>query len=366
MKQPLETSEQKYRTERDNLINILNTMKDGVYIVNQHYDIEYANPALIEDFGALKGQKCYEYFYNTIDPCEWCKLDEIKLGKTIRREWHYDKNQKTYDLTSTPLKNPDGSISKLEIFHNITERKQAEKKLKESEEKLRMFMDSATDGFILFDPELNYIDINSTTLQILGMNKEDLIGKNILDIAPNLKETGRYDKYLDVIKTGKPFSTEDVIFNSMDGSLQSHLSVRSFKVGENLGIIFTDITTRKKAEERLKVSENNLMERVKELTCLYGLSNLIENPNNSIEDVFQGSVDLIPPASQFPKITCARINFDNKEFKTSNFKATEWKLSSSTKILGKELNIELYYLEDKPFLKEEELLIVDIAKRLKS
>jgi PAS domain S-box-containing protein len=60
---------------------------------------------------------------------------------------------------------------------------------------------------------------------------------------------------LDVIKTGNPFSTEDVIFNRQDGSLDQYLSVRAFKVGDDLGIIFTDVTERKKAERKLKESE---------------------------------------------------------------------------------------------------------------
>ncbi|KKK43591.1 MAG: Signal transduction histidine kinase [Candidatus Lokiarchaeum sp. GC14_75] len=180
------------------------------------------------------------------------------------------------------------------MFNDISERKKAEQKLKESEKKLRnlniqleqrieertwelkesenklrKFMDSATDGIIIFDSKLNYIDVNNITLQTVDMTREELIGKNILDIAPGLKETGRYDKYLDVIKTGKPFSTEDIIFNRKDGSLSSFFSTRAFKVGNELGIIFTDITERKKAEEKLKESEKkyrNLFE-----SCIDGI-----------------------------------------------------------------------------------------------
>jgi len=39
--------------------------------------------------------------------------------------WYCPKTQKTYDLIDTPLRNPDGSLSKLEIFHDVTERKWA-------------------------------------------------------------------------------------------------------------------------------------------------------------------------------------------------------------------------------------------------
>ncbi len=120
-----------------------------------------------------------------------------------------------------------------------------------------------------------------------------------------------------------------------------------------------------KSVQKLIESEHNLGERVKELTCLYGLSKLVENPEISQEAILQGTLDLILPALQFPEITCARIYFDNKEFKTSNFKETEWKLSTNVIVNEKVMMIEVYYLEDKPFLKEEESLLDDLGKRLK-
>jgi len=118
--------------------------------------------------------------------------------------------------------------------------------------------------------------------------------------------------------------------------------------------------------QKLRESEHNLGERFKELTCLYGLSKLVENPEISQEAILQGTLDLILPAWQFPEITCARINFDDKEFKTSNFKETEWKLSTNINVHEKVMVIEVYYIEDKPFLKEEEHLIDDLGKRLKN
>ena len=117
------------RVERDNLKNIFETMEDGVYIVNQQYDIQYVNPVLVKDFGVSEGQKCYEYFHDLTEACPWCKNPDVFAGKTVRWEWFSSKNGKTYDLIDTPLKNSDGSTSKLEIFRDITERKQMEEEL---------------------------------------------------------------------------------------------------------------------------------------------------------------------------------------------------------------------------------------------
>ena len=114
-----------------------------------------------------------------------------------------------------------------------------------------------------------------------------------------------------------------------------------------------------------------LGERVKELNCLYGISRLVETPGISLAEILQGSVELLPPAWHYPKITCARITLDNQEYKTGNFRETEWKLASEIKVEGKRAGIvEVCYLEEQPksdqgpFLKEERALIDAIAERL--
>ncbi|MDP2683300.1 MAG: diguanylate cyclase [Deltaproteobacteria bacterium] len=132
------------KMERDKLMNILESMKDGVYIVNQSYDIEYVNPVIEKEFGSVNGRKCYKYFHDRDEVCPWCKNPEVFAGKTVQWEWHSEKNNKTYDLLDTPLRNPDGTISKLEIFRDITERKYAEYNLAIQYSVVRVLAESAT------------------------------------------------------------------------------------------------------------------------------------------------------------------------------------------------------------------------------
>ena len=73
--------------------------------------------------------KCYQYFQEK-EKCPWCPNEAVFAGKHVRREWFSPQTEKTYELIDTPLKNPDGSISKLEILRDITAQKQEEKQLK--------------------------------------------------------------------------------------------------------------------------------------------------------------------------------------------------------------------------------------------
>jgi len=140
----LRAREEALRLERDNLINILRAMQDGVCIVNEQYDIQYANPVLMKDFGPFEGRKCYEYFHDRTEVCPWCKNQAVFAGETVRWEWYSFKNDRTYDLIDTPLRNPDGSISKLEIFRDITERKRAEEEIRRRVDELTLLNRVAT------------------------------------------------------------------------------------------------------------------------------------------------------------------------------------------------------------------------------
>lgn len=113
--------EEKISIERDKLFSIMNAIDSGIYIVNKDYDIEYINPVIERDFGAVNQRKCYEYFHDRSESCPWCKNDEVFSGKSVYWQWYSFKTDKTYKLFDTPIINIDGSLSKFEIFYDITD-----------------------------------------------------------------------------------------------------------------------------------------------------------------------------------------------------------------------------------------------------
>ena len=126
-----------------------------------------------------------------------------------------------------------------------------------------------------------------------------------------------------------------------------------------------------KVDEALRKISHDLGERVKELQCLYAMSELLERPDISLEGILQGTVDVIPPAWQYPEITCARLYLDRQVFTTRGFREGSWKLSADIMMRTERRgSLEVHYAaersesEGSPFLEEERNLIKEIAEKL--
>jgi len=119
---------------------------------------------------------------------------------------------------------------------------------------------------------------------------------------------------------------------------------------------------------RLQVA---LRERVKELTCLYGIAKLVQQPGISRDYILQETVKLMPPAWLYPDIASAQIVLDDQVFITSEFGKAVHSMKSDI-IVDKKTRgfVELRYsqecppLDDGAFLTEERHLIDTISQEL--
>jgi len=114
-----------------------------------------------------------------------------------------------------------------------------------------------------------------------------------------------------------------------------------------------------------------LRERVKELTCLYGIAKIVEHGSLSLRDILQKIVMLLPPAWLYPEIASARIILDDQTYATPHYKDGAHNQTAKI-IVGGLLKgiVEVTYREEKPeldegpFLKEERNLINTVAREI--
>jgi len=126
------------------------------------------------------------------------------------------------------------------------------------------------------------------------------------------------------------------------------------------------------ADDQLSYSvKAALTERVKELTCLYGIAQIAGRPGLSLEEVLQDIVEHLPAAWQYPEATLARLVLDGVSYTTSDFPANCQKQSADIFVNGKPRGfIEVGYVEQRPeldegpFLKEERNLIDEVARQI--
>jgi hypothetical protein len=151
---------------------------------------------------------------------------------------------------------------------------------------------------------------------------------------------------------------KEIEFNKKQKSVEyGHVrrTISLMKINEELNKEIKEL--KRAGKEEMELVSDRLRERIKELNCLYSISSLRAGTIFSLDHILQAVVDFIPPAIQYPDITCARIRFDRYEFKTNNFKDTKWKLSQEIMMNNECIGtVEVCHLEKKPELEERHFL----------
>jgi hypothetical protein len=114
-----------------------------------------------------------------------------------------------------------------------------------------------------------------------------------------------------------------------------------------------------------------LRERVKNLTCLYGVGALTQRPDLSQDALLQGAAELLPPSWQYPEITGASITLHGRAYRTAGFRESPFRQSTPLVVDGEVSGlVEVVYTEERPlsdegpFLAEERALIDAVAELL--
>jgi PAS domain S-box-containing protein len=345
------------------------------------YRVEFANAAVYG--GQLHGDpRCYQLLHGSERPCSGdeypCLLQEIKQSKKPVIVEHRHLNQKGefqyVELHGFPITDATGNITHMiEYALDITRRKKFEAALRESEANWRSLLETSPDHILMLDTDLN---IQFANFASPGLTVEQLIGTPLYTYVDEERQDEVKATLSNVLKTGKAAKYETV-YHLSDGNdiyYETRVTARRLAGGKEIvGLTLgsRDITERVRMDRERQALTHALGERFKELSCLYNISKLVMTPDISLDEILQGTANLIPPAWQHPEIACARVVLEERDFRTENYRESPWTQSADVSVYGEVSGyVEVCYLEEMPeidegpFLLEERNLVNAIAERL--
>ncbi len=263
----------------------------------------------------------------------------------------------------------------LEILERfLREKDQTHDALKHSEEKYHKLIANMNEGLILTNENNQIVFANSTACNILGQHRENLYGKSFLDFVlaaedrQNLGLGGENN-------SGMPHREEVQLGRGSGETIWASLSISYPKNNkeEPSGaiLVLSDITDKKIAEEKLHKLTTSLNQKIKQLNCLFDISDITGVPGITFEGILKRTLDIIPYGLKYSHDTWVEIVFQKKRYASKNFRETKWTYTSPIKAKKQKLGyIRVGYLEEKPIIKKdpfhinEKILVKNIAEKL--
>ncbi len=230
--------------------SLLETSPYSIAILNQEGLTTYVNPVFERTFGWSRNELLGK------------RMDLIPENKDVHllETECLTRSGETLNVQfgSFRLRSKEGRPKEQLVFmQDITERKRAEKALRESEEKYRLIVDNAITPIIYFDLDGHVQLVNAVGAKNLGGTASDYMGKSVLEILPDFADE-TLERINKIKETGLGFEVEDVVELPWGKSwfLTSVQPVKDTS-GEIIAIqlIGVDITDRKQMEQALRESE---------------------------------------------------------------------------------------------------------------
>jgi PAS domain S-box-containing protein len=177
---------------------------DGyIYVCSQNYEVEFMNQRFIERTGYYPlGQKCYKVLHDREEVCPWCVNERVFRGETVRWEVQSPKDHRWYYVVNTPIRHPDGSLSKMAMIQDITDRKMAETRLARATRALktlsagdRALVHARDESSFLEEVCRLVVQVGGYRLAWVGFALEDE-GRTVLPVA----QAGFEEGYLQTVR----------------------------------------------------------------------------------------------------------------------------------------------------------------------
>ena len=263
--QALIQSENKYRTIFDNI-------SEGLAFVDIDGRFLEVNPAYCQMLGYSKDEMSHMRVPEILHPDARSAFERFLSGiltsPAFKEELiHVHKSGRfIYAEVQGRAFKFNGKDCLLGVIRDITERKRAEAALKDSEEQVRLLLDSTAEAIYGLDLEGNCTFCNPSTLRLLGYHDQaELLGKNMHQLIHYQHTDGSSNPLEDchacqAFRSGEGIHVKDEVFWRADGT-SFPVEYRSFpirKQGRMLGAVvtFLDITESKQAEQALAKSQN--------------------------------------------------------------------------------------------------------------
>lgn len=211
-----------------------------------------------------------------------------------------------YRNNLTPVIDDGKAVLVIYVSQNITQEQQLSEALTQNEKLFSFFFDDTSDYFMILDPDLNFIRVNKPYAIRHSKNPEYFVGKNLLEVFPDLDKSGRVEKYREVLRTKIPISFDNIMTRSFDGS--HILNIRAFALGDNLGMIVSDLAPRRLFENRIRI----IQEYAYSISSASSADEIIDLTFQTIKDTFGLEVSSfhVTENEMVTPIRCVGANLD--------------------------------------------------------
>lgn len=247
-------------------ITILNTAMDGFVLLDFEGNILEVNDTCCQMVGYSKNelisQRLSDLVVNDLEE----PIDHLRrvaeMGEDRFEIQLRTKDMRLLNIEVSMQYQPIDGGHFVTFLHDITEKKNIEKALKDSEQKFRDYVEYAPHGIFVANGVGNYTDVNPATAQITGYARNELLDMNLFDLLPENSIEFASEHFSKVVTKG--FAAGEFAFVRKDGST-GYWSVDAVKLSQDSFLGFAiDITNHKYDEERLKERED-LLKTVLEL-----------------------------------------------------------------------------------------------------